>query len=48
MLVPSLQNKWQRWEVLKQRFVVEAAAVKLHAKDADVRVSGKKVLIDGP
>lgn len=35
-------------EVLKQRFVAEASAVKLHAKDADVRVSGKKILIDGP
>jgi hypothetical protein len=35
-------------KVLKQRIVAEAASVKLHAKNEDVRVAGKKVLIDGP
>lgn len=32
----------------KNAVEAKAASIKLHAKDADVRVGGKKVLIDGP
>ncbi|MCC6528592.1 MAG: hypothetical protein IT373_38455 [Polyangiaceae bacterium] len=32
----------------KRRTVTEATDVKFHAKDGDVKVDGKKVLIDGP